>query len=155
MITVSWLSYLVLVRDRVFAVSLHTSRLRSLRNARDVESCAVSTTAICGIGGKLPFTLAYLKLCSILNGTCMKPACASPSRPCNRGIQNRPSCKPYSTVTAFTFALSGEIIAFTQRGGLSFGSSLSSFAIAQISIGSARRNTARTRRDEPMSNQSE
>src|SRR5512132_3237547 len=81
MITESELSYLVVTRERLFVMSLHASRLFARRYAREVESCAVSMAAICGIAGRLPLTLAYLKLCSILNGTCMKPACASPSRP--------------------------------------------------------------------------
>ncbi len=51
-----------------------------MRAARETESLAVSATAICGTPvGIDPFTLAYLKLCSILNGTRMNPACADPS----------------------------------------------------------------------------
>ena len=138
---------------------VHSVLARSRRNARDTESVAVSTCAMTGISiGTDPFTLAYLKLCSILNGMRNMPACALPSSACKRGIQNRPSCRPYSTVTAFTWALSGEIIPFTQPGGASSGSfsrSASSSAIAQMSIGSARRNTARTRRALDTSNHSE
>ena len=49
MITINERSYLVEVRERLFVMSLHASRLLALRKARDVESCAVSIAAILGL----------------------------------------------------------------------------------------------------------
>jgi hypothetical protein len=50
------------------------------------------------------------------SGSRKKPACASPSATLRRGSQNRPSCSPYSTVTAETRARSGLRLPFTQPG---------------------------------------
>ena len=72
----------------------------------------------------------------------MKLTCASPSIVWARGSQKRPSCNPYSTVTALTFAFIGVIIGFNQVGMSSSGSCsswLSCFATAMMSISCAMR----------------
>src|SRR5690349_7220551 len=75
---------------------------RFLSSSEMPRQCVLSpnseSRSDCGAAGILgsesvPFTLAYLKLSSILNGTRMNATCADPSAAWARGSQKRP---PYS-----------------------------------------------------------
>ena len=101
------------------------------------DASSASRASLIAGSVSLAFTLAYLKLSSILNGTCMKLTCALPSARRRRGSQNLPSCSPYSTAIAEISAFIGVIIGLTHTGTSSIDFGSSCCATAQMSIGIA------------------